>query len=147
MRETDLSPMPLNIESQLMEGLLNQYDRLLKASIMLMQYTHCNEAKMGVTLEIELEEASIPDGKGGFREGVMPRIKHKVKTQIVMTDELKGSPPGGMELVWDSDRQEFFMKQIPRNQTSLFDDDTKLLDDDLTLDEDIQLPFEDDGTE
>lgn len=150
--EKSLDRYPLNMEGEAMSTLRQQIDALLKKTLLRMQGTHCNTAKLGVVMEIELINAAIPDGIGGYREGVIPKIKHKVKTQIQITDEEKGVLPSGGELVWDDAWGEYYIRPIPRNQTSLFDDDrttSGLLEDDeidMDLDEETPLPFEDDET-
>lgn len=150
--ENKLERHPMNMESEIMTNLRAQIDSLLKKTLLRMQGTHCNTAKMAVAMEIELVPSAIPDGKGGFREGIVPKLRHKVKTQIQITDEEKGAIPDGYELVWDGDWGEYFVSPVPRNQTSMFDDEhtaSGLLEDDdldIELDEDAPLPFEDDAT-
>lgn len=118
-----LKRQPVNMESEIMTNLRAQIDSLLKQTLLRMQGTNCNTAKMAVVMEIELVSSAIPDGKGGFREGIVPKLRHKVKTQIQITDEEKGAIPDGYELVWDGDRGEYFVSPVPRNQTSLFEQD------------------------
>lgn len=145
--------MPISMESEALVQLRTAIDNLLTKTIYRMKQTNHNKAKMAIALEIELDDAAIPDGRGGLREGVVPVIKHNVKTQIQLTDEIKGKVPGGYEMIWDNARSCFILSPIPRNQTSLFDDDDStasglLEDDDLAFDDadDTPLPFEDDET-
>ncbi len=145
--------MPISMESEALVQLRTAIDNLLTRTIYRMKQTNHNKAKMAIALEIELDDAAIPDGRGGLREGVVPVIKHNVKTQIQLTDEIKGKVPGGYEMIWDNDRSCFMLSPIPRNQTSLFDDDDStasglLEDDELDFDDadDTPLPFEDDET-
>lgn len=148
--DNNIDRTPLSMESDVLTNLRLQVDRLLKATLLRMQQIHCEKAKMGIALELELKEVVIDDGQGGMREAVVPNIRHKVKTQIQMQEETKGTSGMGYELVWDNDWKEYYRKPIPRNQTSLFDDDrstSDLLEDDgLDFDEDDALPFEDDET-
>lgn len=139
--ENQNNRVPLNMESEVMTTLRTQIDNLLKKTLMRMQFTRCTQAKLAVAMEIELVEAAIPDGSGGYREGVVPVLKHKVKTRIQMDDEEKGSNPTGYELVWDSALEEYYLKKIPSNQTSLFEDAD--MDADAILDDVPELPFED----
>ena len=97
--ENNFARIPLNMESPVMSTLRQQIDQLLKRTLLRMQGTACNTAKMAVALEIELVNAAIPDGQGGYRDGVIPNIRHKVKTQIQITDEDKGAIPPGSELI------------------------------------------------
>lgn len=145
--------MPISMESEALVQLRTAIDNLLTKTIYRMKQTNHNKAKMAIALEIELDDAAIPDGRGGLREGVVPVIKHNVKTQIQLTDEIKGKVPGGYEMIWDNARSCFILSPIPKNQTSLFDDDDStasglLEDDDLAFDDadDTPLPFEDDET-
>lgn len=145
--------MPISMESEALVQLRTAIDNLLTKTIYRMKQTNHNKAKMAIALEIELDDAAIPDGRGGLREGVVPVIKHNVKTQIQLTDEIKGKVPGGYEMIWDNARSCFILSPIPKNQTSLFDDDDStasglLEDDDLDFDDadDTPLPFEDDET-
>lgn len=145
--------MPISMESEALVQLRTTIDNLLTRTIYRMKQTNHNKAKMAIALEIELDDAAIPDGRGGLREGVVPVIKHNVKTQIQLTDEIKGKVPGGYEMIWDNDRSCFMLSPIPKNQTSLFDDDDStasglLEDDELDFDDadDTPLPFEDDET-
>lgn len=145
--------MPISMESEALVQLRTAIDNLLTRTIYRMKQTNHNKAKMAIALEIELDDAAIPDGRGGLREGVVPLIKHNVKTQIQLTDEIKGKVPGGYEMIWDNDRSCFMLSPIPKNQTSLFDDDDStasglLEDDELDFDDadDTPLPFEDDET-
>lgn len=145
--------MPISMESEALVQLRTAIDNLLTRTIYRMKQTNHNKAKMAIALEIELDDAAIPDGRGGLREGVVPVIKHNVKTQIQLTDEIKGKVPGGYEMIWDNARSCFVLSPIPKNQTSLFDDDDSaasglLEDDELDFDDadDTPLPFEDDET-
>lgn len=145
--------MPISMESQALISLRSTIDAMLTRTIARMRATNHNKAKLAITLEIELDEAALPDGFGGLREGIVPTIKHNVKTQIQLTDEIKGKVPGGYEMVWDKESACYKLSPIPRNQTSLFDDDDStasglLEDDDLDFDDadDTPLPFEDDET-
>lgn len=145
--------MPISMESEALVQLRTAIDNLLTKTIYRMKQTNHNKAKMAIALEIELDDAAIPDGRGGLREGVVPVIKHNVKTQIQLTDEIKGKVPGGYEMIWDNARSCFILSPIPKNQTSLFDDDDStasglLEDDDLDFDDadDTPLPLEDDET-
>lgn len=149
--ENNFARIPLNMESPVMSTLRQQIDQLLKRTLLRMQGTACNTAKMAVALEIELVNAAIPDGQGGYRDGVIPKIRHKVKTQIQITDEDKGAIPSGSELIWDEDWGEYSLKPIPKNQTSLFEDERSssglLEDDEIDMElDDTPLPFEDDET-
>lgn len=146
----NLNTLPVSMESEALAALRAAIDGLLTRTIARTRETKQNKAKLAVALEIELEDAALPDGYGGLREGVVPVIKHNVKTQIQLTDEIKGRVPGGYELVWDKKSACFKLRPIPKNQTSLFDDDDRtssglLEDNDLDLD-DSPLPFEDDET-
>lgn len=122
MNET-LKQQPVNMESEIMNTLRAQIDSLLKKTLLRMQGTRCNTAKMAIAMEIELVPFTTPDGNGGFREGVMPKLQHKVKTQIQITDEEKGAIPEGYELIWDDAKNNYFFAPIHTNQTSLFEQD------------------------
>lgn len=144
--------LSLTMESEAMITLRMAIDRLLTQTIARMRNTHHDKAKLAVTMEIELIDAAIPDGAGGMREGIVPKIEHNVKSQIQLTNEIKGMVPSGFEMVWDRENKCYLLRPIPKNQTSLFDDErttSGLLEDDeidMDLDEETPLPFEDDET-
>lgn len=138
--------MPISMESDALASLRISIDSLLTQTIARMQETDQNRAKMNIALEIELEEKLLPDGYGGERTGVVPSIRHNVKTQIQLTGEIKGKMPDGFELAWDPVNKVYYLKTVSSNQMNMFEDERSasgLLEDDGY---DEPLPFEDDET-
>lgn len=141
---SDYKGMPISMESDALTTLRVSIDSLLTQTIARMQDTDQNRARMNITLEIELHEQLLPDGNGGERPGIVPSIKHNVKTQIQLTGEIKGRMPEGYELAYDAVNKIYYLKPVSSNQTNLFDDDritSGLLEDDGALE---LLPFEED---
>ncbi len=113
--------LPISMESDALIALRSAIDKLLTRTIQKMQSTNHDKAKMTVTLDIELIDAIMPDGLGGERPGVMPVIKHNVKTQIQLIDEIRGKMPEGYEMVWDRVKECYYLKTIRRNQIDMFE--------------------------
>ena len=124
---------PVGIGNAAFDKLRETIDQTLKATLLRMQATHCDQAKMTVGILIEQEIQDLPDGKGGYREGVVPKFTHVVKAQIQLVSENKGTTRPEQELCWDKDWNQFYFAPIGTNQTTLFDDDrpgSGLLEDD-----------------
>lgn len=135
--------MPITMESDALTSLRTSIDSLLTRTIARMQETDQNRAKMTISLEIELNEQLLPDGCGGERPGVVPSIKHNVKTQIQLTGEIKGKMPDGYELAYDKINQVYYLKPYSSNQINMFGDeptDSGLLDDDDYGADEIEEP-------
>lgn len=116
---------PLGIGNAAFDKLRETIDQTLKATMLKMQATHCDQAKMTVGILIEQEVLDLPDGKGGYREGVVPKFKHVVKAQIQLVSENKGTTMPEKELCWDNDWKQFYFAPIGTNQVTLFDEDDR----------------------
>lgn len=141
----------LNIDNNIFEELRNAIDQNLKNTMLRMQETRCNTAKVTVAIEIDQEILMLPDGLGGHKQGIVPKFSHRVKAQIQLVNEDKGVTRPEQELKWDEDWKQFYLSPIGTNQTSLLDE---VLDAEdkayarLMDDEELEgpLPFEDDDT-
>lgn len=116
---------PVGIGNAAFDKLRETIDQTLKATLLRMQATHCDQAKMTVGILIEQEVLDLPDGKGGYREGVVPKFKHVVKAQIQLVSENKGTTMPEKELCWDNDWKQFYFAPIGTNQVTLFDEDDR----------------------
>lgn len=130
---------PVGIGNAAFDKLRETIDQTLKATMLKMQAMHCDQAKMTVGILIEQEIQDLPDGKGGYREDVVPKFTHVVKAQIQLVSENKGTTRPEQELCWDKDWNQFYFAPIGTNQVTLFDEDDRpgsglLEDDEIDLD-------------
>lgn len=116
---------PLGIGNAAFDKLRKTIDQTLKATMLKMQATHCDQAKMTVGILIEQQILNLPDGKGGYREGIVPKFTHVVKAQIQLVSEDKGTTRPEKELCWDKDWNQFYFAPIGTNQVTLFDEDDR----------------------
>lgn len=129
---------PVGIGNAAFDKLRETIDQTLKTTLLRMQAMHCDQAKMTVGILIEQEVQDLPDGKGGYREGVVPKFTHVVKAQIQLVSENKGTTRPEKELCWDKDWNQFYFAPIGTNQTTLFDEDDRIASG-LTEDDEIDL--------
>ena len=116
---------PVGIGNAAFDKLRETIDQTLKATMLKMQAMQCDQAKMNVSILIEQDMLNLPDGKGGYREGVVPKFTHVVKAQIQLVSENKGTTRPEQELCWDKDWNQFYFAPIGTNQVTLFDEDDR----------------------
>lgn len=147
----------LNIDSKVFSSMKESFNAMLKSTLMSMEKYKSNEAKITITLGIDLVDSHIQDTSRpqyyAEREVVIPTFQHKVTSAISIKDEIKGKTGGtGYELVYDRDTRSYYMiASKDYNQISLFDEDPDELPDELAEarrkkeDEDKEQEDDDDG--
>lgn len=127
----------LNIDSKVFGSMKESFNAVLKGTLMRMEKFNANEAKITITLEIDLADSQVQDTTRpqyyAERDIIVPTFQHKVTSSIPVKDEIKGKTGGtGYELIWDRDTKSYYMISTKEmNQTSLFDDDQAQLPDEL----------------
>lgn len=130
----------LNIDSKVFSAMKEAFNATLKSTIMSMEKYKSNEAKITITLGIDLVDSHVRDTSRpqyyAEREVVIPTFQHKVTSAISIKDEIKGKTGGtGYELVYDRDTRSYYMvatKDV--DQVSFFDEDQDRLPDEATED-------------
>lgn len=147
----------LNMDSKVFTALKESFNASLRSTLMRMEKFAATEAKITITLDIDLADSHVPDHSrpqyNAERDVVIPTFQHKVTSSIPVKDEIKGKTGGvGYELIWDRDTKSYYMvatKEV--DQISLFDEDQATLPDEpedtQTADETAEEADEDEGQE
>lgn len=125
----------LNMDSKVFTALKESFNASLRSTLMRMEKFAATEAKITITLDIDLADSHVPDHSrpqyNAERDVVIPTFQHKVTSSIPVKDEIKGKTGGvGYELIWDRDTKSYYMvatKEV--DQISLFDEDQATLPD------------------
>lgn len=114
----------LTLESNAFSKMKEDFNRILRRTLVNMQDKKSNEATVTIKLSVKLEDAEVPDytSKHDTRTIKKPQFDHKISSVMQIKSEESGSLKGEYELVWDGDLQDFVMKPIYDGQTSIFDD-------------------------
>lgn len=127
----------LNLNSKVFSSMKESFNTVLKSTIMSMEKFKSKQAKITVTLGIDLVDSHVQDTSRpqyyAERDVIIPTFQHKVTSSIPIKDEIKGKTGGiGYELVYDRDTRSYYMVSTKdANQTSLFDEDPDELPDEL----------------
>ncbi len=127
----------LNLDSKVFSAMKESFNAMLKSTLMSMERYNSNEAKITITLGIDLVDSHVQDTSRpqyyAEREVTIPTFQHKVTSSISIKDEIKGKAGGiGYELVYDRDTRSYYMVSTKdANQTSMFDEDQANLPDEL----------------
>lgn len=138
----------LNMDSKVFTALKESFNASLRSTLMRMEKFAATEAKITITLDIDLADSHVPDHSrpqyNAERDVVIPTFQHKVTSSIPVKDEIKGKTGGvGFELIWDRDTKSYYMistKEV--DQISLFDEDQATLPD-----EPAETQYTDDAAE
>ena len=127
----------LNIDSKVFSAMKEAFNATLKNTIMSMEKFNSKQAKITVTLGIDLADSHVQDTSRpqyyAERDVIIPTFQHKVTSSIPIKDEIKGKTGGvGYELIYDRDTRSYYMVSTKdANQTSMFDEDQADLPDEL----------------
>lgn len=123
----------LNIDSKVFSSMKESFNAMLKSTLMSMEKYKSNEAKITITLGIDLVDSHVQDTTRpqyyAERDVIIPTFQHKVTSAISIKDEIKGKTGGtGYELVYDRDTRSYYMiASKDYNQISMFDADQATL--------------------
>ncbi len=143
----------LNMDSKVFTALKESFNASLRSTLMRMEKFAATEAKITITLDIDLADSHVPDHSrpqyNAERDVVIPTFQHKVTSSIPVKDEIKGKTGGiGFELIWDRDTKSYYMistKEV--DQISLFDEDQATLPDEPAENQTAEEANEDDEQE
>ena len=127
----------VNLDSKVFSSMKESFNTVLKSTIMSMEKFKSKQAKITVTLGIDLVDSHVQDTSRpqyyAERDVIIPTFQHKVTSSIPIKDEIKGKTGGiGYELVYDRDTRSYYMVSTKdANQISLFDEDPDELPDEL----------------
>ena len=113
----------MNIMSGAFESMRNDFDKILKRTLVNMETKESELSEITLKLKINLEKTIAPDfdsEKGAERTVLKPKFDHKVSSVMNIKDEESGSFKGDYELVWDEDLQDFVVRPIDNGQMDLF---------------------------
>ena len=125
----------LNMDSKVFTALKESFNSQLRSTLMRMEKFAATEAKITITLDIDLVDSHVPDHSRpqypAERDITIPTFQHKVTSSIPVKDEVKGKTGGtGYELIWDRDTKSYYMISTKEaDQISMFDEDQDMLPD------------------
>ena len=119
--------LSLTLDSAAFEDMKGDFNKVLQRTLGNMLGKDSKEATLTIKLNIELQEAEVPnyqsDDAMAMRKINKPKFEHKVSSVMQIKNEVSGSVKGEYELVWDDELQEFVAVTIDNGQRSFFDDD------------------------
>ncbi|WP_320972270.1 hypothetical protein [Enterocloster bolteae] len=118
----------LTMDSDTFEDLKRDMTFVLQRLLGNMLEKGSDEGSITMKMDISLTSESVPNcdptGKEKFRTIQKPKFAHKISSVMKITDEKKGNLNTEMELVFDEEVGEYYMRPvINTTQRSLFDDD------------------------
>ena len=127
MAKNDLvKTMDLTIEGEPFDELRKNFDIIIQRLIKNMSDTNSDEAKISITVDVNLNTEFIPEFKDGKRSGgrdiKKPTFKHKVSSSISVKDEESFVRNTEMELVWDEEQDMYVLKPILGREQMSIDD-------------------------
>ena len=112
----------LNLEGDTFNALKNDFNMVLRKTLSNMESKGSELAELTVKLKIQLKkEKASGAGEQIPRDIIVPKFDHKVSSVMQIKAEVSGSLGGEYELVWDTERNEWIMREIVDPQQSLFD--------------------------
>lgn len=140
---------PLSLKADTFNGLIADFDTMLRKVITDMETKGAEEGKVAIDLKITLAKDQTPDPEitayEAMRDIIAPRFDHKVTGSITLKDSKTGSLSGKRELVWDREACQYVLRDLNGAQTTIFDYEKPaagdVVDADFSpVDEDHQLP-------
>lgn len=118
----------LTMDSDTFEDLKRDMTFVLQRLLGNMLEKGSDEGSLTVKMDISLASESVPNcepnAKEKFRTIQKPKFAHKISSVMKITNEKKGNLDTEMELVFDEEVGEYYMRPvINTTQRSLFDDD------------------------
>lgn len=118
----------LTMDSDTFEDLKRDMTFVLQRLLGNMLEKGSDEGSLTVKMDISLASESVPNcepnAKEKFRTIQKPKFAHKISSVMKITDEKKGNLDTEMELVFDEEVGEYYMRPvINTTQRSIFDDD------------------------
>ena len=110
----------LNLNGDTFNALKNDFNQVLRKTLTNMESKGSELAELTVKLKISLKKEEHPC-EGFHREIMTPKFDHKVSSVMQIKDEITGSLSGNYELVWDSERGEYVMREVHDGQMQFVD--------------------------
>ncbi len=133
------SQFDLNLTGETFNALKNDFNKILRNTLSQMESKSSEAAEMSIKLKISLKKDFAQFGEMEPREVLKPQFDHKVASQITLKNELSGSLGGNYELVWDEESGEYVMREIVDGQTSIFDAEYAVVDEEPASKNEAQL--------
>jgi hypothetical protein len=115
--------LDLNLNGDTFNALKTDFNAVLRKTLFNMEAKGSELAEITVKMKISLEKGTGRFGDAAPRNITVPKFDHKVSSVMQIKDEIAGSLGGNYELVWDSKRGEWIMREITDGQQSIFDSD------------------------
>ena len=114
----------LNISNEAFDKLREDFDNVLRATLLNMNKKDSKSAEMTIKLEIELTSlhtVTNEDGEEKMREYSKPSFSHKISSLMKTKLEAQGAFNGECELVYDEDIQDYVVKPVGAQQMNVFE--------------------------
>ena len=120
----------LCMQDDTFESARQSFDTVLQRLLKNMSDSNSTEGtitlKIDVEMRVEQADSYNVGGEETQRQIRLPSFSHKVTSQMVVKNEMKGAVNPEMELVWDDDLKVYVLKYVSNTaQRSFYDDDLK----------------------
>ena len=116
----------ISLTSAAFTGLRADFEAVLSRTLSSMQQQGVDSAAVKLNLKIDFRHATANnprvDGLDATRDMIMPEFEHKVTSILQTKDEAVGKQAGNFELVFDSERQSYVIREVISPQMTIFDD-------------------------
>lgn len=117
----------LSLKDDLFAKFGDDFDNILADIVRNMNEQQVEEAEITAKMTIKLDLVETPNPSAaninGYRDALMPTIKHAIASTIKIKNEKKGCIPEGYELVMDPSTGKFVLVKVSNGQASMFDTD------------------------
>ena len=119
----------LSLKDDLFAKFGDDFDHILADIVRNMNEQQVEEAEITAKMAIKLDLVETPNPSAaninGYRDALMPTIKHAIASTIKIKNEKKGCIPEGYELIMDPSTGKFVLVKVSTGQTSVFDEDIR----------------------
>ncbi len=123
----DVTIHTLSLKDDLFAKFGDDFDSILADIVRNMNEQQVEEAEITAKMTIKLDMIETPNptsaNVNGYRDALVPTIKHAIASTIKIKNEKKGCIPEGYELVMDPSTGKFVLIKVSNGQTSMFDMD------------------------
>lgn len=117
----------LNLDGNTFDAMKNDFNDILKKTLSSMESKESHNAEITLKMKISFQNITVPDftkeDKDALKTVTTPQFEHKVSTVLRFKGERSGTLSGRNELVFDAERGEYIMREIPDSQMNLFESD------------------------
>ena len=112
----------LTMEGDTFNSLKTDFNQILRKTLSNMESKSSELAELTVKVKISLKKEKERTTDDNLpRDIIVPKFDHKVSSVMQIKSEISGSLGGEYELVWDSDRGEYIMREIVDPQMNMFE--------------------------